>query len=165
MELEFGSFLGNIDIRYPGRAGPLKRVQEALMPGEDIATLVAEASPYLTAAASAYGMKVLEDIRDDAAAGTADLGRRLLQRVFGRKEQGEPLPGPLAKLADTPGDADALGALRLEMRQQLAAHADMLSDVLKILASGAAAAHAPTIRSGRDTYYAERDMTIHRSSD
>jgi hypothetical protein len=135
------------------------------MPGEEIATLVAEASPYLTAAASAYGMKVLEDIRDDAAVGTADLGRRLLQRVFGQKKHGEPLPGPLAQVANAPGDADALGALRLEIRRQLAAHADMLSDVLKILAPGAAAAHAPTIRSGRDTYYAERDITINRPAD
>lgn len=135
------------------------------MPGEEIATLVAQASPYLTAAVSAYGMKVLEDVRDDAAAGTADLGRRLLQRVFGRKKHGEPLPGPLAQVAAAPDDTDVQGALRLEIRRQLAAHADMLSDVLEILASGAAAAHAPTIRSGRDTYYAERDMTINRPAD
>lgn len=80
------------------------------MPGEEIATLVTEASPYLAAAVSAYGVKVLEDVRDDAAAGTVALGRRLLQRVFGRKKHGDPLPGPLAQMADAPDDADALGA-------------------------------------------------------
>lgn len=68
-------------------------------------------------------------------------------------------------MTDDPGDAGALGALRLEIRWRLAAHADMLSDVLEILASGAAAAHAPTVRSGWDTYYAERDMTINRPAD
>lgn len=135
------------------------------MPGEDIATLVADASPYLTAAVAAYGMKVLEDIRDDMASGTVDLGRRLLQRVFGHKKPGEPLPMPLLQVVSTPDDFDALGALRLEIRQQLTAHADMLSDVREILASGTAAGHAPVINSGRDTYYAERDMTINRSAD
>lgn len=135
------------------------------MPGEEIATLVAEASPFLTAAASYYGAKVLEDVRDEAAEETVRLGRRLLRRVFGRKKHDEPLPAPLVQVVSTPEDADALGALRLEIRQQLAAHADMLSDVREILASGQAAGHAPVIHSGRDTYYSERDMTINRSAD
>lgn len=136
-----------------------------MMPGEEIATLVADASPYLTAAAAAYGMKVLEDVRDDAAAGTADLGRRLLQRVFGRNKHGEPLPASLVQMVSTPDDADALGTLRLEIRQQLTAHTDMLSDVRQILASGIPSGHAPVINSSRDTYYAERDMTINRTAD
>lgn len=135
------------------------------MPGEEIAVLATQASPYLSAAAAAYGMKVLEDIRDDAASGTVDLGRRLLQRVFGRKKHGEPLPAPLAQVVSSPEDSDALSALRLEIRQKLAADAGMLSDVRKILQSGTTTVHAPVINSGRDTYYAERDMTINRPAD
>lgn len=135
------------------------------MPGEEIATLVTEATPFLTAAATAYGMKVLEDVRDDAAEETVKLGRRLLQRVFGRKKHDEPLPASLLQVVSAPDDADALGALRLEIRQQLAAHADMLADVREILASGPGAGHSVTITSGRDTYYSERDMTINRSAD
>lgn len=135
------------------------------MPGEEIATLVQDASPYLTAAAAAYGLKVLEDVRDDAAAGTVELGRRLLRRVFGRKEQGEPLPPALVQVVSAPEDADALGALRLEIRQHLAASEDMLSDVRDLLASAPSVTHAPTIRSGRDTYYSGRDMTVNRYAD
>lgn len=135
------------------------------MPGEEIATLVADASPYLTAAAAAYGMKVLEDVRDDAATRTADLGCRLLQRVFGHKKDGEPLPTSLVQVVSAPDDADALGALRLEIRQKLTVHTEMLSDIRQILVSGTASGHAPAISSGRDTYYAERNMTINRTGE
>lgn len=135
------------------------------MPGEEIATLVTDATPFLTAAVTAYGMKVLEDVRDDAAEETVKLGRRLLQRVFGRRKHDEPLPAPLVQVVSAPDDADALGALRLEIRQQLAAHADVLADVRQILASGPAAGRSVTISAGRDSYYSERDMTINRPAD
>jgi hypothetical protein len=115
----------------------------------EIATLVTDATPYLTAALAAYGGAVLTKVRDDAADATVGVGRRLLQRVFGRKET---------------GDDDALGALRLVIRRELETDAEMLAEVREILAAGQATVHAPTIHSGRDTYYSGRDMTInHRA--
>ena len=128
----------------------------------DIATLVTDATPYVSAALGAYGGAVLTKVRDDAADATVGVGRRLLQRVFGRREEGEPLPVSLGEVIGAPGDADALGALRLVIRRELEADAEMLADIREILASGPAAVHAPIIHSGRDTYYSGRDMTINR---
>jgi hypothetical protein len=62
----------------------------------EVATLVADATPYLTAAVSAYGGAVLAKARDDAADATVGVGRRLPQRVFGRQKETEPLPELLA---------------------------------------------------------------------
>jgi hypothetical protein len=135
------------------------------MASGEVATLATTASPYLTAAITAYGAAVLAKVRDDAADETVGLGRRLLQRVFGRRKDGEPLPALLAEVVDAPDDADAMAALRLQIRRELGADASMLADVREILASAPATVHAPTIHSGRDTYYSAHDMTIHRSAD
>jgi hypothetical protein len=135
------------------------------MAAGEIAALVTDATPYMTAALTAYGAAVLANIRDDAADATVGVGRRLLQRVFGRRDDSESLPVLLAEVVDVPDDADALGALRLAIRRELEADADMLADFRQILASGQATVHAPTIYSGRDTYYSARDMTINRPAD
>ena len=64
--------------------------------GGEVATLAAEMTPYVSAAVGAYGGAVLAKVRDEAADATVGLGRRLLQRVFGSRREGEPLPDPLA---------------------------------------------------------------------
>lgn len=133
------------------------------MAAGDAATLVADATPYLVAAVTAYGTAVLSKVRDDAADATVGVGRRLLQRVFGRRPEGEAVPVSLAEVISAPGDADALGALRLAIRRALEADAEMLADFRAIAASGQATVHAPVIRSGRDTYYSGHDMTINRA--
>lgn len=135
------------------------------MATEEIAALVTDTTPYLTAALTAYGTAVLTKVRDDAADATVGVGRRLLQRVFGRRKEGEPLPIQLAEVVNAPSDTDALGALRLAIRRELEADAKMLADVREILAPGQSTVHAPTIYSGRDTYYSARDMTINRPTD
>ena len=81
----------------------------------EIATLVAEATPYLAAALAAYGTAVLTRVRDEAADATVSVGRRLLQRVFGRRAHGEPLPALLVEVMNAPDDNDALGALPLPL--------------------------------------------------
>lgn len=131
----------------------------------EIATLVTDVTPYLTAALTAYGTAVLAKVRDDAADATIGVGRRLLQRIFGGRDDGEPLPVALAEVIDAPDDADAMGALRLAIRRELEADAEMLADVRQILAAGQTTLHSPTIHSGRDTYYSGRDMTINRGAD
>ena len=100
----------------------------------EIAQVVAEMAPYATAALSAYGGAVLAKVQDDAADATVSSGRRLLQRVFGRKRDGEPVPSVLAKVLANPGDADYLGALRSTIRDELTNDRQMLADVLQILA-------------------------------
>lgn len=131
------------------------------MAGE-IATLVADATPYVTAAVGAYGGAVLGKVRDDAADATVGVGRRLLQRVFGRHEQDEPLPAPLAALAADPGDADALGMVRWVMRKALEGDAAMLEEVKAMIASAQGATVKQNVRAGRDAYVAGRDMTVNR---
>jgi hypothetical protein len=134
------------------------------MAGE-VATLVADATPYVTAAVSAYGGAVLAKVRDDAADATVGVGRRLLQRVFGRRTADEPLPAPLAALAADPGDADALGMVRWAMRQALEADAAMLEEVKSMLASAQGVTVKQNVRAGRDAYVVGRDMTINRPSE
>lgn len=131
----------------------------------EIAVLANEATPYLTAALTAYGAAVLTKVRDDAADATVGIGRQLLQRVFGCREGGAPLPVPLAHAVAAPGDIDALGALRLALRRELEADGPMLADVREILAPAQKTVHMSTIYSGRDTYYSGRDMTINRPAD
>jgi hypothetical protein len=132
------------------------------MAGE-IATLVADATPYVTAAVGAYGGAVLAKVRDDAADATVGVGRRLLQRVFGCRQADEPLPAPLAALVADPGDTDALGMVRWVMRQALEADAAMLEEVKSVLASAQGTVEQ-NVRAGRDAYVAGRDMTINHAS-
>jgi hypothetical protein len=135
------------------------------MAGE-VATLIADATPYVTAAVGAYGGAVLSKVRDDAADATVGVGRRLLQRVFGQRPEDEPLPAPLAALAADPGDADALGMVRWVMRQALDADTAMLQEVRSMLASAQDGGTVrQNVRAGRDAYAAGRNMTINRPSD
>jgi dienelactone hydrolase len=134
------------------------------MAGE-IATLVADATPYVTAAVGAYGGAVLAKVRDDAADATVGVGRRLLQRVFGHRTADEPLPAPLAALAADLDDADALGMVRWAIRQALEADAEMLEEVKSMLSSAQGTVVKQNVRAGRDAYVAGRDMTINRASE
>src|ERR1022692_4932796 len=131
------------------------------MAGE-VATLVADATPYVTAAVGAYGGAVLAKVRDDAADATAGVGRRLLQRVFGHRTADEPLPVPLAALAADPSDADALGVVRWTMRDALEADTAMLEEVTSMLASAQSVIVKQNVRAGRDAYVAGRDITTNR---
>jgi hypothetical protein len=100
----------------------------------EIAQVAAEMMPYVTSAVSAYGGAVLAKVQDDAADGTVGLGRRLLQKIFGRKQADEPLPTVLAKVIDNPGDSDYEGALRVAIREALDGNAQMLAEVREIIA-------------------------------
>jgi hypothetical protein len=124
----------------------------------DVASLAAEMTPYVSAAVGAYGGAVLAKVRDEAADATVGLGRRLLQRVFGSHGDNEPLPGPLGALAADPDDGDALAAVRLEIRQALAADPVLQAEVRSMLAS--ASGVTQQVHAGRDAYVAGRDQTV-----
>lgn len=124
----------------------------------DVVSLAAEVTPYISAAVGAYGGAVLAKVNDEAADATVGLGRRLLKRIFGPRDQGELLPEPLADLAADPDDGDALAAVRLRVRQALAADGALEAEVRAMLA--AAPAVSQQVRAGRDAYTAGRDQTI-----
>ena len=115
-------------------------------------------TPYITAAVSAYGGAVLVRARDQAADATVGLGRRLLQKVFGHRDEAEPLPGPLADLATDPRDEDALAAVRLAVRKALAADPALESEVRALLTDTQGVTQQ--VHAGRDVYASGRDQTV-----
>ena len=125
--------------------------------GGDIASLAAEMTPYVSAAVSAYGGAVLAKARDDAADATVSLGRRLLQKVFGHRNESAPLPGPLADLVAVPQDSDALAACRLAIRKALAADPALEAEIRSMLTQAGISQH---VSAGRDAYTAGRDQVV-----
>src|ERR1700722_15743929 len=101
----------------------------------DVASLAAEMTPYVSAAAAAYGGAVLAKVRDDAADSTVSLGRRLLQRVFGSRDDGDRLPEPLTDVIADPMDVDALAALRLPLRKGLTSDSALETEVREMMAA------------------------------
>jgi len=132
----------------------------------DIATVAAEITPAAAAALTAYGTAVLAKAKDDLADATVGAGRRILQRIFGRRSEDDDLPVVLAEVIENPNDEDYLGALRLAIRKALqAGDAQLLADVGAIM--GAARPHVAvtqTVSAGRDAYVAGRDMTVTRNA-
>ena len=126
--------------------------------GGDAVSLAGEMTPYVSAAVGAYGGAVLAKLRDDAADATVGLGRRLLQRIFGSRGEGEALPGPLADLVADPYDDDALAAARLAIRKALAADPVLATEVRSLLAD--APGVTQQVHAGRDAYTAGRDQTV-----
>jgi hypothetical protein len=101
----------------------------------DAAVLAAQVMPYLSSAVGAYGGAVLADIRDEAADATVNVGRRLLQRLFGTRASGEELPEPLSDVVADVDDEDAMAALRLTVRKALEASPELQHDVTALMAS------------------------------
>jgi tetratricopeptide (TPR) repeat protein len=124
----------------------------------DAASLVADISPYVSAAVDAYGSGVLAPGRDEMADATASLGRRLLQRVFGSRDDADPLPPALAELAADPADGDALAAVRLAVRRMLTADPLLATDVSALLAAGSGVSQQ--VSATRDAYTAAGHQTI-----
>lgn len=81
--------------------------------------LAAEVVPVATAAVGMYGKAVLAKAWDDVADVTIKGGLRSLQRIFGHRKDGEPLPGVVADLAAHPDDDDVVAQFRLAIRRAL----------------------------------------------
>ncbi|NUS17633.1 MAG: hypothetical protein HOY69_40605 [Streptomyces sp.] len=116
----------------------------------EIAQLVEQAGPYLTAAVGAYGAAVLARAEDaaadvvagavtDAADATAGLGRRLLHAVWRR---GDPrgrtaLEDAVRDAADEPDDADAAAALRQQLKRALREDAELRAEIAALVGAPA----------------------------
>jgi hypothetical protein len=126
-----------------------ERRGSAMASGE-VAEIVNDAWPYVSAAVAGYGVAVLKASEDAAASATLSLGRRILQRVFGR---GQP-PEALADLASNPQDADLQAALRIALRKLLAEDNRLLAEVRDML---------PEAAARMSTSNTVRDSTVHGS--
>jgi hypothetical protein len=119
--------------------------------GGDVAQVVSEATPYVVAAASAYGGAVLAKVQQEAADATVGVGRRLAQKIFGVRGEDEPIPEALADVIDDPADPDNVAALRKAIRKLLSADEELAAEVaaevagVRIGASGERSVAAHTI--------------------
>ena len=128
--------------------------------------LAAEAVPIATAAIGVYGRAVLAKAWDDVADVTIGAGLRLLQRVFGRQQDGEPLPDVVADVVAHPDDSDVVAQFRLAFRRALEADPALAGAVAAIVAEATPSSSVSQhVVAGRDAYTAGRDMTVNRRPD
>ncbi|MFF0625038.1 hypothetical protein [Streptomyces sp. NPDC004296] len=101
----------------------------------EIVQLVEQAGPYLTSAVSAYGAAVWTRAENAVVEGTADLGRRILQLVWRRRdEQGQAeLEATVQDAAEAPGDDDAAAALRQQLKRALRDDAELRAELTRML--------------------------------
>ncbi len=109
---------------------------------------------------------MLAKVKDDLADATVGAGRRVLQRIFGRRSEGSEFPVVLAEVIENPGDEDYLSALRLAIRKALqSGDAQLLADVREIINEARPdVTVSQTISARRDAYVAGRDMTSKRNA-
>ncbi|WP_207945346.1 hypothetical protein [Actinomadura sp. 7K534] len=99
----------------------------------DIVRLAADATPYVVAAASAYGGTVLAHTQEQAATATIGFGRRLAQRIFGARAEDEEVPEALADVIGDSADTDNQAALRKAIRKALADDEKLEADVARLI--------------------------------
>ncbi|MFB7195557.1 hypothetical protein [Streptomyces sp. NPDC056240] len=101
----------------------------------EIVQLVEQVGPYLTTAVSAYGVVVFTRAESAAVDATANLGRRILQAVWHRRdEQGRAeLEAAVQDAAQAPEDADAAAAVRQQIKRALRDDAELLIELARLL--------------------------------
>ncbi|MFB4265146.1 hypothetical protein [Nonomuraea sp. GTA35] len=128
----------------------------------ELATLVGELSPYVTAAVGAYGAAVLARAHEEVADVTVGWGRRMLQQIFGVRPDEDEVPETVIELAQAPDDPDLQAALRVQIRRVLAADEELAARLRAMLAE----ARAETAGTGTATVTAsgERSVAIGRDN-
>lgn len=99
----------------------------------DGSNLITQVVPAAQAAVGAYGTSVLTRDPDENANAQVELGRELLQTLYWRAKNVPQLEGAVDDLAQMPGDRDAIGALRLQIRKALATDGVLRGEVAKVL--------------------------------
>ncbi|WP_405909037.1 hypothetical protein OG742_32615 [Streptomyces sp. NBC_00828] len=104
----------------------------------ELVQLVGQVGPYLTTAVGAYGVAVFTRAEDAAVDATANLGRRMLQAVWRRRDvQGRAeLEAAVQDTADAPGDEDAAVALRQQVKCALREDTELLAELARMLPVG-----------------------------
>ncbi|MCL2584190.1 MAG: hypothetical protein FWE35_17235, partial [Streptosporangiales bacterium] len=132
----------------------------------EIAMLATSAMPFVTMAAGKYGEAVLKSAWDKAGDATVGAGLRILQRVFGRNEEGEPLPEPVADVIANPGEDEYVTVLKMAIRKALERDEEMAAEVRGIVAEAPQPGGVTqNVYAGRDAYTAGRDMTVNQRSE
>ncbi|MER6616794.1 hypothetical protein [Streptomyces xantholiticus] len=118
----------------------------------EIVQYVAQAGPFLTAALGAYGAGVLTRTESAAVEATANVGRRMLQALWRRRdEEGRAaLEAAVQDAADAPEDEDAAAALRQQIKRALREDEELLQELAGLLPA----------RSGPVTVTASGERTI-----
>jgi acyl-CoA reductase-like NAD-dependent aldehyde dehydrogenase len=101
----------------------------------EVVQLVEQAGPYLTTAVGAYGAAVFSRAESAAVDATANLGQRILQAVWRRRnEQGRAeLETAVQDAAEAPEDADAAAAVRQQIKRALREDAELLAELARML--------------------------------
>ncbi|MEV7249017.1 hypothetical protein [Streptomyces cyaneofuscatus] len=101
----------------------------------EIVQFLEQAGPYLTAALSAYGAGVLTRTETAAVDATANVGRRILQAVWRRRdEQGRAeLESVVGEAAEEPGDEDVFASLRYQIKKALREEASFVRELNALL--------------------------------
>ncbi|GHH82318.1 hypothetical protein GCM10017771_06150 [Streptomyces capitiformicae] len=104
----------------------------------EIGQLVGQAGPYLTAAVVAYGTGVLTRAESAAVEATANIGRRMLQAVWHRRDDQSraALESAVADAAAEPEDDDASAALRVQIKKALREDEELRRELASLLPSG-----------------------------
>lgn len=125
----------------------------------EIVQFLGQAAPYLTAALGAYGAGVLTRTEGAAVEATANVGRRLLQAVWRRRnEEGRAaLEAAVHDASSEPEDDDAAAALRQQIKRALREDRELLLELTRLLP----AVHAPmtVIASGQRAIAAQTITT------
>ncbi|MFD3474001.1 hypothetical protein [Streptomyces sp. NPDC058695] len=100
--------------------------------------LIDQAGQYLAPAVSAYGAAVLTRAESAAVDGTANVGRRILQTVWHRRDElgRADLEAAVRDVDEAPDDEDAAAALRQQIKRALREDADLLDELSKLLPAG-----------------------------
>ncbi|MGW9123075.1 hypothetical protein ACWGRV_41945 [Streptomyces sp. NPDC055663] len=99
----------------------------------DALTVAGEIAPYVTAAVGAYGTAVLTRATDASADATANLGRRILQRIRGNQQDPAELDQAVAEAVEAPEDEDFQAMLRVQIKRALLADAELTADIARLL--------------------------------
>ncbi|MEO3859688.1 hypothetical protein [Acrocarpospora sp. B8E8] len=104
----------------------------------EIAEMAALAVPYIVTAVGAYGAAVWTKTQDAMADETVGWGRRMLQRLGRRAESRAALESAVADVPADGDDADAVAALRMQVRKALAADPELAADIAQMLSTAGA---------------------------
>jgi hypothetical protein len=120
--------------------------------------------PYVTAVVAAYGMAVVERVRDAATDSAADAtvgaGRRLLRRFLSQGTSSAAVVEAVEDLAQDPADADRVAALRLQLRKALATDPQLTAEVAAMLPS-----HSVLTAAGKRSVAAQNISGIVQTGD